>query len=69
MRKRASEMTCAEFQELIPELINSGAEIEDLMRHPHAEACNDCYQLLQELVVIEDAARTLFPGEWKNKPN
>jgi hypothetical protein len=69
MRKRASEMTCAEFQKLILELINSGKEIEDVMRHPHSEACDDCYRLLQEFGVIEDAARALFPGEWKNKPN
>jgi hypothetical protein len=69
MRKKPSKPTCAEFHALIPELINSGAEIEDVKRHPHVEACNDCYQLLRDLEVIENRARALFPGERKVKPN
>ena len=68
MPKRASKLTCEEFQSHISELINSDADPED---HPHARACALCRQMVQELKTIAEAARELCPEEWKtiNKPN
>lgn len=61
MPKRARRLTCEEFQRLIPELVGSDANLSD---HPHAKACANCRQMVQELEVIAKAARKLFPSEW-----
>lgn len=58
MPKRARKLTCEEFQRLIPELVGSGSDPSD---HPHAKACANCRQIAQELGVIAEAARRLFP--------
>ncbi len=50
-------MTCQEFQELMPELIASG---EDASKHPHAQNCELCSALLADLQAIAQAARDLF---------
>jgi hypothetical protein len=71
MPRRASKLTCEEFQRYIAEQFNSGAEAEDVERHPHAKACVACRQIVQELAIIAEAARSLFPDELQklNKPN
>jgi hypothetical protein len=71
MLKNARKLTCEEFQRHVADLINSGADPEDVERHPHAKSCAICRQLLREIEVIEEAARSLFPDEWKtiNRPN
>ena len=71
MPRRASKLTCEKFQSYIAEQFNSGADPEDVERHPHAKACTACRQIVQELAVIAEAARSLFPDEWQklNKPN
>ncbi len=52
------EMSCAEFQDQLAELIGSGA---DASTHPHILNCEDCRKLLSDLQTIADAARQLFP--------
>lgn len=53
-------MSCAEFQARLPDLISSG---EDLSDHPHLRECDLCRALLADLQTIADAARQLFPPE------
>jgi hypothetical protein len=52
------EMSCAEFQAQLPELIGSGA---DASAHPHIQSCELCRALLADLETIAEAARQLFP--------
>ncbi|MFP5277453.1 MAG: hypothetical protein ACLGPM_10070 [Acidobacteriota bacterium] len=54
------EMSCAEFQAHLPELIGSG---QDMSNHPHLRECELCRALLADLQTIADAARQLFPQE------
>ena len=51
-------MSCEEFQALLPELIGTG---EDINLHPHIQTCDLCKALLADLEAIADAARQLFP--------
>jgi len=69
MPQHASKLTCEEFRRFVADQLNSGADHEDLERHPHARSCADCRQFVQELAAIAEAARSLFPDEWKNNPN
>ena len=55
-----SDMTCAEFQSQLPELIGAG---EDVKTHPHIQSCELCRALLADLETIAEAARQLFPSE------
>jgi len=52
------KMSCAEFQEHLPELIASG---EDVSQHPHIRECELCRALFADLETIAQAARDLFP--------
>lgn len=54
----ANNLTCAEFQAQLPELIGSGEEITE---HPHLQDCELCRALLADLETIAEAARQLFP--------
>jgi len=62
-------MSCAEFQDHLPELIASG---ENVLNHPHMQGCDLCRALYAELEVIAQAARDLLstvepPDElWEN---
>ena len=51
-------MSCEEFQAMLPELIGSGVDIN---QHPHIQDCDLCRALLADLEAIADAARQLFP--------
>ena len=53
-------MSCAEFQAQLAELIGTGA---DASRHPHILGCEDCRKLLSDLETIAEAARQLLPVE------
>jgi len=53
-------MTCEQFQALLPELIGTG---QDINRHPHIQSCALCSALLADLETIAQAARELFPIE------
>jgi hypothetical protein len=55
---RNAKMSCAEFQEHLPELIATG---EDVSQHPHILECDLCRALLADLETIAQAARALFP--------
>ena len=59
MSEKPIEMSCAEFQAQLPELIGSG---EDAASHPHIESCELCRALLADLETIAEAARQLFPA-------
>jgi hypothetical protein len=68
MSKRADKLTCEEFQRQLSDLINSDS---DLFDHPHAQGCAVCRQLAEELDMIAEAARKLFPegpAEWSKIP-
>jgi hypothetical protein len=58
MKGDANDLTCAEFQAHLPELIGTG---EDISSHPHLQSCELCRELLSELETIAEAARQLFP--------
>jgi hypothetical protein len=47
-------MTCEEFQNRLPELIESGT---DAARHPHALACPICAALIEDLERIAEESR------------
>jgi hypothetical protein len=53
-----NNMSCEDFQAQMAELIGSG---EDLSVHPHVLTCTRCRALLNELEIIAEAARQLFP--------
>jgi len=58
MNHDPKSMSCQEFQEQLPDLIGSGA---DLASHPHLQSCDLCRALLHDLETIAEAARQLFP--------
>jgi predicted anti-sigma-YlaC factor YlaD len=60
MIDEANDMTCAEFQDKLPDLIATG---ESISGHPHLKNCELCRALLADLETIAEAARQLFPLE------
>jgi hypothetical protein len=50
-------MTCAEFHEILPGLIDSG----DLDNHPHLQGCDNCRALVNDLLYIAEQAKLLLP--------
>jgi len=58
MTEDRDNLTCAEFQAQLPELIGSGANAAN---HPHILSCDLCRALLADLETIAEAARQLFP--------
>lgn len=59
MSDNRRNISCAEFQAQLPELIGSGANVS---AHPHIEKCELCRALLADLETIAEAARQLFPA-------
>jgi predicted anti-sigma-YlaC factor YlaD len=53
-------MSCQEFQEQLPELVGSGANVAS---HPHLQSCVLCRALFADLETIAEAARQLFPNQ------
>ena len=51
-------LTCAEFQDQLPDLSGSG---ENIAAHPHIQSCALCRALVDDLETIAAAARQLFP--------
>jgi hypothetical protein len=51
-------MGCAEFQERLPELFESG---EDLDKDEHLQTCDNCSALVQDLEYIAQQAKLLLP--------
>jgi len=56
--RETRNLSCEQFQALLPELIGSG---EDISLHPHMQTCALCRELVSELETIAEAARQLFP--------
>jgi hypothetical protein len=51
-------MTCAEFQEKLPELFETQSELQD---HEHLKGCENCAALVRDLEYIAAQARLLLP--------
>lgn len=51
-------MSCTEFQRVLPEIIGKG---EDVRNHPHLKSCHNCSDLVQDLVYIAEQAKLLLP--------
>ena len=58
MRAPDKTMTCAEFQDALPELFESQA---DLAGHEHLTSCENCAALVRDLEYIASQARLLLP--------
>jgi predicted anti-sigma-YlaC factor YlaD len=58
MRAMDKTMTCAEFQDALPELFESQA---DLSGHEHLKSCENCAALVRDLQYIASQARLLLP--------
>ena len=51
-------MTCAEFQEKLPELFEANA---DLNEQEHLKGCENCAALVRDLAYIASQAKLLLP--------
>jgi len=60
MTDTRKDMSCADFQNQLAELIGSGADVRS---HPDVQSCDLCRAFLTELEAIAAAARELFPVE------
>jgi hypothetical protein len=58
MRAMDKIMTCAEFQETLPELFESQS---DPAGHEHVKSCENCAALVRDLEYIASQARLLLP--------
>lgn len=58
MRAPDKTMTCAEFQEKLPELFESQSELTE---HEHLKSCENCAALVRDLEYIASQARLLLP--------
>ena len=58
MRAGDKIMTCAEFQEVLPELFESQS---DLSGHEHLKGCENCAALVRDLQYIASQAKLLLP--------
>lgn len=59
MSQYADDVSCAEFQSRLAEMIGAG---ENLSAHPHMQTCERCRAFVAELEAIAQAARELFPA-------
>lgn len=51
-------LECSRFQDQLPELFDSGA---DLSNHPHLQGCENCTALVRDLEYIAAQAKLLLP--------
>jgi len=58
MTQSSDQLSCADFQSQLPDLIGTGEKISD---HPHVKSCELCRALIADLESIAEAARQLFP--------
>jgi hypothetical protein len=58
LRAMEKTMTCAEFQETLPELFESHA---DLNAQEHLKTCENCAALVRDLEYIASQAKLLLP--------
>jgi len=52
------KMTCAEFQEVLPYIFESGGDANEM---EHLKTCHICSDLVQDLRYIADQAKLLLP--------
>ena len=57
-RMDGSRMNCAEFQDKLPGLFESGA---DLSKEEHLNSCENCAALVRDLEYIASQAKLLLP--------
>lgn len=63
---------CHEFQEQLPDLFDSGADLND---HAHLKSCENCAALVRDLEYIAAQAKLLLPihdpspAVWENIHN
>jgi hypothetical protein len=62
MTQKAKTLSCAEFQEQLPELFASGSEGigADPSLQAHLDSCDNCSALVRDLQYIADQARKLL---------
>ena len=58
LRAMEKSMTCAEFQDTLPELFEAQA---DLGSQEHLKSCENCAALVRDLEYIASQARLLLP--------
>jgi hypothetical protein len=58
IRAMENTMTCTEFQDALPELFETQA---DLSGHDHLKSCENCAALVRDLQYIASQARLLLP--------
>lgn len=56
--ENGTTMDCAEFQDQLPELFESG---KDLSREEHLKSCENCAALVRDLEYIAQQAKLLLP--------
>jgi hypothetical protein len=57
---REEEMSCEEFQSLLPAMIETG---KDAHGHPHVRGCNLCSSLVVDLERIAEESRKYKPDK------
>jgi hypothetical protein len=57
---RGEKMTCAEFQKVLPDIIDGGGDEQQQL---HLETCPVCSDLLADLRYIAECAKLLVPME------
>ena len=56
--ENGTTMNCAEFQDRLPELFESG---KDLSKEEHLKSCENCAALVRDLEYIAQQAKLLLP--------
>ncbi len=72
MTQRPASISCAEFQEQLPELFASGhgSSPDDPVLKHHLDTCENCSALVRDLQYIADQARMLLePAEEEPSDN
>jgi len=57
-KQDGKSMNCAEFQEKLPELFESGANVS---QEVHVQGCENCAALVRDLEYIASQAKLLLP--------
>jgi hypothetical protein len=61
MTQKAAPISCAEFQEHLPELFaNANGNVDDPILKAHLDTCENCSALVRDLKYIADQARILL---------
>lgn len=64
-KHQPGSMSCAEFQENLPELFATGENriAEDSLLHEHLSTCDNCSALVRDLQYIAEQAKLLLQTE------